>query len=76
MKINKKCKKDGHKYNWNECGYGGGPDADVYCDRCKRYVLIPVEQYRQKVPYLYNLWAVSQIDPENEIFKQFKLVEK
>lgn len=52
----KKCKKDQHKLNWNECGYGGGPTADVLCDRCDKMIQIPVEVYKQYKPYLYMLW--------------------
>lgn len=75
MKTKNKCKKD-HKYNWNECGYGGGPDADVFCDKCGKFVLVPIEVYKKNVPYLYNLWVISQIDPNNEILKPIKSTAK
>jgi len=55
MKTNKKC-KNGHTLNWNECGYGGGKYADVFCDKCKKFILVPVDIYKARVPYLYDLW--------------------
>lgn len=54
----KKCKNGQHLLNWNECGYGGGPTADVLCDKCDRSIEVPLVLFIEKVPYLYRLWIL------------------
>ena len=57
--------KGNHDYEWGECGYGGGPTADVWCKKCKKSVEIPVEFYKYKQPKLYQMWVeiVGKGDP-------------
>jgi hypothetical protein len=61
--MKKKC--DHSTLNWNECGYGGGPTADVECKDCKHIIQVPLETYKKRQPYLYRLWLEHNGGNEN-----------
>lgn len=61
----KKCKDDNHRLNWNECGYGGGSTADVWCNKCSEMVKVPIDIYKIKKPHLYNLWLIHNNNDES-----------